>query len=60
MTGKDKVYSPMYIGYVIMIKYTRQVLAASWGEPEVQQWNNARIDGLYNTNCIALCSKDNF
>ena len=39
---------------------TRQMLAASWGKPEVQQLNNAPIDGLYSTNCIALCSKQNF
>ena len=36
------------------------MLAALWSEPEVQQLNNAPIDGLCNTNCIALCSKQNF
>ena len=40
---------------MLVLLIIRQSLAASWGEPEVQQLNNAPADD-YN-NCIALHSK---
>ena len=48
------------IWYTYDARKTRQMLAASWGEPEVQQLNNALVHELYNTiklvtaTCVCL------